>query len=98
MPPSKGICDLILDMLKSEEVDSGLIIVLFLIMFRLRSLTTTYTRLEERGARLRRPGDRSRDQRRDQRCFSWAGDDRPATAHVCDFNLERWGSRKGGMI
>ena len=73
------------------------------IMFRLRSLTTTTrdTRLEERGLRLRRPaGDWRRDQRRDQRCFSWAGEARPAPApaNICDFNLERWGSRKGGMI
>ena len=75
-----------------------------IIMLRLPSLCLTDTRLEERGATQRRPGELRRDGgerrergEREQKCFSWAGEDRQA-AHLCDFNLERWGSRKGGMI
>ena len=55
-------------------------------MFSLTSLRLTDTKLE--GLRELGSGDWRRD--RQQRCFSWAGEDRQ--------DLERWGSRKGGMI
>ena len=70
------------------------------IIFRL-TLTRCSQLVEEDGlassVRLRvRPGGRE-----DWRCLSWAGDDRPGradTAHLNIHHLEKWGSRKGGMV